>query len=52
MTASTYFTYIMGSRSHTLYVGVTGDLHKRVFEHKWYDAEPADLKRAFDRMNS
>jgi putative endonuclease len=112
MTEPTYFTYIMASRSHTLYVGVTGDLHKRVFEHKWrehdgftekyncdrlvwfevyhdvhraiarekqlkgwrrekkialiqnmnsawvdlsrewYDAEPADLKRAFDRMNS
>jgi putative endonuclease len=30
-----YFTYIMSSRSHTLYIGVTGDLHKRVFQHKW-----------------
>jgi predicted GIY-YIG superfamily endonuclease len=24
-----YFTYIMASRSHTLYIGVSGDLHKR-----------------------
>ena len=30
-----YYTYIMASRSRTLYVGVTGDLHKRVFQHKW-----------------
>jgi putative endonuclease len=29
-----YFTYIVASRSHTLYIGVTGNLHKRVFEHK------------------
>jgi putative endonuclease len=29
-----YFTYMVASRSRTLYVGVTGDLSKRVFEHK------------------
>jgi putative endonuclease len=107
-----YFTYIMASRSHTLYIGLTGNLRQRVFEHKfkerdgftakyncdrlvwfepfgnvniaiqrekelkgwtrvkkialiqaanptwsdlskdWYDAEPADLKRATDRMRA
>jgi putative endonuclease len=29
-----YFAYVMASRSLTLYVGMTGDLQKRVFEHK------------------
>jgi putative endonuclease len=30
-----YFTYIMASRSHTIYIGMTSDLQKRVFQHKW-----------------
>ncbi len=29
-----YFTYIVASRSLTLYIGMTGNLRKRVFEHK------------------
>jgi len=29
------FTYIMASRNHTPYIRVSGDLHKRVFEHEW-----------------
>ncbi len=112
MHEGSYCTYMMASRSHTLYIGVTGDLLKRVFQHKWrehegftsryncdrpvwferhqdvqtaiarekelkgwrrpkkialiefanptwtdlsrewYDVEPADYHRAFDRMNS
>ena len=30
----TYYTYIMGSISRVLYVGMTGDLVARVAEHK------------------
>lgn len=29
-----YCAYLVASRSHTLYIGITGNLHKRLFEHK------------------
>jgi putative endonuclease len=31
-----YCVYIVGSLSGTLYIGMTGNLHKRVFEHKFH----------------
>ncbi len=34
MTQNTYHVYIMSNISKTLYVGVTGDLHRRVWEHR------------------
>ena len=34
-----YCVYIMGSLSGTLYIGMSGNLHKRVFEHKFHRIE-------------
>ena len=45
-----YSAYIMASRSHTLYIGVTGNLHKRVFEHKWKEHEGFTARYNCDRL--
>jgi len=45
-----YFTYIMASRSHTLYIGVTGNLQKRVFQHKWKEHEGFTARYNCDRL--
>ena len=45
-----YFTYIMASRSHTLYIGVSRDLQKRVFEHKWAEHDAFTAKYNCDRL--
>ena len=45
-----YFTCIMASRSHTLYIGVTGNLLKRVFQHKWKEHEGLTAKYNCDRL--
>jgi putative endonuclease len=39
MNQGKYCAYMVASRSRTLYTGVTGNLHKRVFEHKckWHE---------------
>jgi putative endonuclease len=34
-----YCVYIMGSFSGTLYIGVSGNLHRRVFQHKFHHFE-------------
>ena len=34
MTGRQYFVYVLASRSRVLYVGVTNDLERRVFQHK------------------
>lgn len=34
-----YCVYIMRSLTGTLYIGVSGNLHKRVFQHKFHHNE-------------
>ena len=34
-----YYVYIMASLSGTLYIGMTGNLEKRPFEHKFHRIE-------------
>ena len=50
MYEGSYSTYIMASRSHTLYIGVTGNLHKRIFEHKWKEHDGFTAKYNCDRL--
>lgn len=50
MDEACYFTYIMASRSKTLYVGVTGDLRKRVYQHKWKEHEGFTARYNCDRL--
>ncbi len=45
-----YFTYIMGSLSGTLYIGVTSDLRKRVFEHKFHKKEGFTDRYGVERL--
>lgn len=46
----TYFVYIMASRSHTLYIGMTGNLNQRVFEHKWREHGGFTARYNCDRL--
>ncbi|MGA8540055.1 MAG: GIY-YIG nuclease family protein [Terriglobales bacterium] len=46
----TYCAYIMGSLSGTLYIGMTSNLHKRVFEHKFHRIEGFTDKYEVERL--
>jgi putative endonuclease len=46
----TYFVYIMTNRSQTLYTGVTGNLMKRVREHKEGIGSEFTAKYRIDRL--
>ncbi|HEV2279314.1 MAG TPA: GIY-YIG nuclease family protein [Acidobacteriaceae bacterium] len=34
MREHTYYTYIVASRTHVLYIGVTGNIERRMLQHK------------------
>lgn len=40
----------MASRSHTLYIGVTGNLLQRVFQHKWREHDGFTARCNCDRL--
>lgn len=45
-----FWTYIVASKSGTLYVGMTNDLDRRVFEHKHKLAKGFTAKYGCDRL--
>jgi putative endonuclease len=45
-----YFTCMMASRSHTLYIGITGNLHQRVCQHKWKEHDGFTARYNCDRL--
>ena len=45
-----YFVYILASKSRKLYVGVTNDLERRVYEHKQKLADGFTAKYRIDRL--
>jgi len=40
----------MASRSHTLYIGITSGLQKRVFQHKWKEHDGFTARYNCDRQ--
>ena len=50
MNSKRYFVYIMASKSRRLYIGVTNDLERRVFEHKSKLIEGFTAKYNIDRL--
>ena len=45
-----YYVYIMTNRSGTLYIGVTNDLERRVFEHNQKLVQGFTSKYMIDRL--
>jgi putative endonuclease len=45
-----YSVYILGSISGTLYIGVTNNLHRRVFQHKQKEIEGFTRDYDVDRL--
>jgi putative endonuclease len=50
MNRRSYCVYLMGSLSGTLYIGVTGNLHKRTFEHKFHRVEGFTRRYSVKRL--
>ncbi|MGA8730077.1 MAG: GIY-YIG nuclease family protein [Terracidiphilus sp.] len=50
MPEGAYSTYIVASRIHTLYLGLTGNLQRRMFEHKWKEHDGFTERYNCDRL--
>jgi putative endonuclease len=50
MLQKTYWVYIMTNRSGTLYIGMTGDLSRRVYEHRHHLVEGFAARYRLDRL--
>jgi putative endonuclease len=50
MPECSYFVYIMASRSLTLYIGVTGNLQRRVAQHKHHSCDGFTSNYMIDRL--
>ena len=46
----TYYTYIMTNKSGTLYIGVTNDIERRVWEHRFGDGQGFTKRYKVDRL--
>jgi putative endonuclease len=46
----TYYVYIVASKTRTLYIGVTNDLLRRIYEHKTKAIEGFTSKYKADRL--
>ena len=45
-----YYTYILASRTHALYIGVTGNLERRMQEHRSREGKGFAARYACDRL--
>ena len=45
-----YFVYILASRSHNFYIGVTNGLRRRIFQHKNHSLEGFTARYNIDRL--
>jgi putative endonuclease len=45
-----FYTYILGSISGTLYLGMTNNLRRRVWQHKQHEIEGFTAKYGVDRL--
>ncbi len=45
-----FYTYILGSLSGTLYIGMTNNLRRRIWQHKQHEIEGFTAKHGVDRL--